>query len=79
MKKKNFNEHNIIPKHEKLTEKQKQEILKQYMCTIEDLPKIKITDAAIKDLGPKHDDIFRIYRTSRTEGTSIFYRRVVNE
>ena len=79
MKKRNYSHHNIVPKHTKLSEKQKQELLKQYNCTIDQLPRIIKTDTALMDLDVKVDDVVKIDRFSRTEGSSLFYRRVVNE
>lgn len=80
MKKKiNYNEHKLVPKHEKISEKQKQELLEKYNSTLEDLPKIKFSDPALIGMDAKVGDIIKIERFSRTEGISVFYRRVVNE
>lgn len=74
---KNYNNHTLVPKHEKISEKQKQELLKELNCKETDLPRIKIDDAAISELSPKTGDVFKI--TRKSEGNSIFYRVVVNE
>ena len=73
---KNYN-HSLIPKHEKLSEKQKQDLLKEHSCQETDLPRIKLHDPAIVDMSPKLGDVFRITRKSKNEGTNEFYRVVV--
>lgn len=72
-------QHFLVPKHEILSEEEKQELLKKYNIKLEDLPKIKITDPAIKHLNPKPGDIVRIIRKSPTAGTSVYYRVVIEE
>lgn len=80
MKKKvSYDEHVLVPKHEKISEKQKQELLSQYNSKLEDLPKINFNDAALLSMDVKVGDVIVIRRFSRTEGISLFYRRVVNE
>ncbi|MBR9690737.1 DNA-directed RNA polymerase subunit H [Candidatus Woesearchaeota archaeon] len=78
-KAKNYNHHTLVPKHEKLSEKQKNDLLKEFKCNLGELPKLLATDAAIMDMNPKVDDVFKIHRFSRTEGISVFYRVVVDE
>lgn len=68
--------HILVPKHEKISEKQKQELLKEHNCTEADLPRIKSTDHAIQDMNPKPGDVFRITRKSTNEGINVFYRVV---
>lgn len=70
-----YNNHILVPKHEKISEKQKQELLKEHSCKESDLPKIKITDVAISEMSPKAGDVFKIIR--KNEGSSVFYRVVV--
>ena len=71
--------HYLVPKHELLTEEEKQELLKKYNIRLLDLPKIKLSDPAIKNLGAKPGDIVRIIRNSPTAGESIYYRVVVED
>lgn len=68
--------HILIPKHEVLSDKQKQDLLSTYKITIRELPKILIGDPAIFDLEVKSGDIIKITRQSSTAGTSVFYRVV---
>ena len=68
-----------MPKHAKLSEKEKKELLETYKITINELPKIRIDDPAIQPFNPKIDDVIKITRESSTAGESFFYRRVISE
>lgn len=70
--------HALIPKHTKLSQKQKDDLLKKYNIAETQLPKIYVTDAAIMDLGVKLGDVVQIERNTRTSGKSYFYRVVVS-
>ncbi|MFH1771104.1 MAG: DNA-directed RNA polymerase subunit H [archaeon] len=70
--------HILIPEHTKLSEKEKNELMSKYNIEIKDLPKIMITDPAIRHLGVKEKDIIKIVRKSPTSGTTIFFRGVIN-
>lgn len=78
MNKFKVNDHILVPKHTKITEKEKKELFEKYSITLKEFPKILITDSAIQELNVKEGDIIRIERKSSTAGTSFFYRRVVN-
>ncbi|MFC1751444.1 DNA-directed RNA polymerase subunit H [Pseudomonadota bacterium] len=71
--------HILVPKHEKLSKTQEKELLTSAQLDKENLPKIRLEDAAIQELGPKLGDIIRIERKSPTAGDSYFYRVVSNE
>lgn len=73
----NINQHFLVPKHTKLNEKEKNELLEKYKITTKDLPKISIKDPAIANLEPEVDDIIKIERVSPTAKKTIFYRRVI--
>ena len=68
----------LVPKHEKLTEKDKKDLLEKYGITLKELPKILSTDAAIQGLKLKEGDIVKITRPSPTIGEAVFYRSVIN-
>ncbi|MBL7054778.1 DNA-directed RNA polymerase subunit H [Candidatus Woesearchaeota archaeon] len=70
--------HSLIPKHLKLNEKEKQKILEQYNISLNGLPRIPKTDAAIVSLNAKPGDLIKIIRKSPTANESVFYRVVVN-
>ena len=71
--------HVLVAKHEKLAAADKKELFSKYGITVEELPKILISDAAIAHLDCKVGDIVKITRPSITAGESVFYRGVVNE
>lgn len=71
--------HILVPKHLKLSEKEKSNLLEKYDISIKQLPKILKDDPAIKDLHPKQGDIIKVIRQSPTAGETIFYREVINE
>jgi DNA-directed RNA polymerase subunit H len=70
--------HQLVPKHEMLSETEGEEILKQFNLTKDQLPKILITDPCVKRIGAKVGQIIRITRDSPTAGLSEFYRVVVD-
>ncbi|MBS3128702.1 DNA-directed RNA polymerase subunit H [Candidatus Woesearchaeota archaeon] len=70
--------HVLVPTHEKISDKEKQDLLKRYNITIKELPMILNKDPAIESLMLKDGDVVKIARASRTAGETIFYRRVIN-
>jgi len=79
MKKKfKTDKHSLIPKHAKLSEKQKEDLIKDYNITLKALPRILKTDPGIQSLNAKPGNIIKISRKSMTAGETIFYRVVVD-
>lgn len=72
-------EHDFIPKHEKLTEEEKQKLYDRYNISLRELPKITKKDPAIKHLQAKPSDVIKIARHSDTAGKTTFYRGVIDE
>ncbi|MBN2454016.1 DNA-directed RNA polymerase subunit H [Candidatus Woesearchaeota archaeon] len=70
--------HALVPKHTKLSEKEKNELFKKYKIEADSLPGISKNDAAISDLNVKLGDVIKIVRNSSTAKTSVFYRVVLN-
>jgi DNA-directed RNA polymerase subunit H (RpoH/RPB5) len=70
-------EHALVPKHEILTEKEKQQLLTMYKVKPYQMPQVTSTDPAVKAIGAKTGDILRIIRKSATAGQHIAYRYVV--
>jgi len=68
----------LVPKHEILSKKEVEELLKKYNVTKDKLPKILITDPAVKAIGAKVGDVIKIERESPTAGKSYYYRVVVS-
>ena len=77
MKKVDIRKHVLIPKHSKLSEKEKEEVLKRYNTTTDDFPRILKRDAALQGMNVKFGDLIKIVRKSSTAGETVFYRVVV--
>ena len=71
--------HTLVPLHEKVSDTEKKQVFEKYKVTIKQMPRILISDVAIRHLAPKEGDIIKITRPSLTSGTSVFYRCVVSE
>lgn len=69
--------HQLVPKHEILTEEEIKELLKKYKIQPYQLPQIKASDPAVKAIDAKPGDILKIIRRSPTAGEHIAYRYVV--
>ncbi|MEM3054716.1 MAG: DNA-directed RNA polymerase subunit H [Candidatus Bathyarchaeia archaeon] len=70
-------EHKLVPKHEILTQEEREKVLAEYRVKPYQLPQIKASDPAVKAIGAKPGDILRIIRKSPTAGEHIAYRYVV--
>ena len=70
-------DHVYVPKHEIMTKKDAEEVLKKFNCIPTELPLIFVNDPAILGLGVKPGDMIKITRKSATAGESIYYRYVV--
>ena len=69
--------HDIVPKHELLDDKGKEEVLKKFGITLRQLPRILDTDPMIKILEGKIGDVVRVTRKSETAGEATYYRVVI--
>ncbi len=74
----NVDKHTLTPKHVKVSDREKKQILELYHATLKDFPKIYRPDPAIVNLDVKAGDIIKIIRNSPTAGETAFYRVVVN-
>jgi DNA-directed RNA polymerase subunit H len=70
-------EHTLVPKHEILTQKEKEQLLSEYRVQPYQLPQIKASDPAVKVIDAQPGDILRVIRKSPTAGIHIAYRYVV--
>ena len=71
--------HVYQPKHEILSMKEAEEVLKKYNTKPSQLPYILINDKGLEDLDVRPGDIIKITRTSFTAGESVYYRYVVED
>ena len=69
-------EHELVPLHEVMTEREVEELLNKYKIKKEQLPKIKASDPVIKEIKAREGDVVRIMRKSRTAGRFMSYRLV---
>jgi DNA-directed RNA polymerase subunit H len=70
--------HQLVPKHEVISEKEVEDVLNRFELTKDQLPKILITDPVVKRIGAKVGDVIKITRESPTAGISEFYRMVID-
>ena len=70
-------EHTLVPRHEILTQKEKEQMLTEYRVQPYQLPQIKSSDPAVKVIDARPGDVLRIIRKSSTSGEHIAYRYVV--
>jgi len=69
--------HRDVPKHEIVPKEEVEGILKKNNATFEQLPYILTTDPVVLELQGKPGDLIKITRESRTAGSSVYYRLVV--
>ncbi len=69
--------HVLVPKHEVLPKNKVEELLKDYKITLYQLPLIKSTDPAVKEIEGKPGDVIKITRDSQTAGKAMIYKYVV--
>jgi len=70
--------HALVPKHAKLSEKEKKDLFERYVADLRDLPRMYKDDPALQGMDVKEGDVIKIFRKSSTAGEAVFYRRVVN-
>jgi DNA-directed RNA polymerase subunit H len=78
----NVLEHELVPEHHLLLEKESERILKELKLTKDQLPKIRLADPCIRALdsiaGPVEEGmVVKIVRRSATSGVSVAYRLVI--
>ncbi|MGM5482596.1 MAG: DNA-directed RNA polymerase subunit H [Nanobdellota archaeon] len=74
-----ISKHMLVPKHTKLSQKDKKALLDEKGITFANLPKISIKDPALSSLSVKDGDVIKIERDSPTSKTTIYYRGVTSE
>ena len=71
--------HNLVPEHIICPEEELKELLEKYSIKRKHLPKILISDPAVKAIGAKPGQVVKIFRDSNIAGKSIAYRLVVRK
>ena len=66
--------HDLVPEHDIITDKEIEEIEKEYGINREQLPKIKAGDPAAKAIGARPGNVIRIVRESETAGRHVVFR-----
>ncbi len=73
----NLFDHVLVPKHEILARREREELLAKYRVEPYQLPRIKVSDPAVIAIGAKAGDVVRVIRNSPTAGEYAAYRYVV--
>lgn len=71
--------HQLVPKHSKLTDSEKEVWLKEQAFDFRQLPRIMKNDPTLLHLNAKVGDVIRIERHSQTAGISVYYRVVAEK
>ena len=71
--------HELVPKHEILSDDEKNVVLSMFKVTDKQLPKILISDPVVEMIGAKPGNVLRITRKSPTAGEAVYYRIVVEK
>ena len=69
-------EHELVPKHIKISDKEKEELFERYKISFFDLPRISKADPSLVHLDIKSGDIIKIVKKSKTAGEAVYYRGV---
>ncbi len=77
MRKFSLLDHQLIPKHEIIPEDEIKSVLKEFNIDKEQLPKIKVADPVIQEIGGQVGEVVRITRNSQTAGEAYYYRLVI--
>jgi DNA-directed RNA polymerase subunit H len=79
MVKKEAKKHDLIPKHKKLSDKDKAKVLESYKITFKELPAILTSDPTLIGMDVEEGDVIMIERASPTAGSTVFYRGVIDD
>lgn len=71
-------DHQLVPRHELLSKKEAEELMKEFHIRPHQLPYVRTSDPTAETLGAKMGDILRITRKSPTAGVVVVYRYVVD-
>lgn len=69
--------HVLVPKHVKVSDKEKKTIFERYNISLNELPKIHKNDPAIANLKLEAGDVVKILRKSASAKEAYYYRGVI--
>jgi DNA-directed RNA polymerase subunit H len=69
--------HELVPKHVVLNQEEAEELLNKHHIKPHQLPYIKVSDPAVREIGAKPGQIVKIIRKSPTAGEYVYYRLVI--
>ena len=69
--------HRLVPLHEIISEKERDELFKKYNIKQDQLPRILDTDSVAVSIGAKPGQILKITRKSQTAKKAVAYRLVI--
>jgi len=69
--------HKLVPLHEIISDKEKQDLLARFKITPDQLPKILNTDPVCMSISAQPGQIVKIKRKSQTANEAVVYRLVV--
>jgi DNA-directed RNA polymerase subunit H len=72
------NAHQLVSKHQKVKDSEKESLFKKYHIDAKSLPRILREDSAIKNLNVEIGDVIKIDRLSKTAGKTVYFRVVVD-
>ena len=77
LKEVDISKHKLVPKHTILNENEKEELLKKYNISLNQLPRIITSDPMVKKLNAQVGDVIKIEMESQTAGKASYFRVVV--
>ncbi|MEM2964612.1 MAG: DNA-directed RNA polymerase subunit H [Candidatus Bathyarchaeia archaeon] len=69
--------HELVPKHVILKQEEVEELLHKHRIKPHQLPYIKASDPAVREIGANPGQIVKIIRKSPTAGDHVYYRLVI--
>ena len=71
-------DHESVPNHEIIGEEEIAELIAKYSIEKEQIPKIRIDDPIVLEIGAKIGDVIKITRKSQTAEEALYYRLVID-